>query len=527
MVATVLRLRYRILGNTLARNPWQLVGFCVGVLWALTILGTVLVALIGVAQLTGPEVARTVAVLGGAALLVGWVIGPVLVAGTESTVDAAGLAPFPLTTTRVMTVLTATGLTGVPGIATTLAALSTVVLWLRWPLAVLAALPAVALAVLTCVIASRLVATVSRGLGGNRRGRELIGTFVLVLVVLSGPLIGGVIAVLGSAGDLGGRLREVAGAVAWTPLGAAWAVPADVAAGAWALAAARFAIAAATLALLWVLWASALTAATTHPPRRAVRAVRAGSLGWFGRMPTGGIGATWARSLTAWLRDPRYLRQLLVIPLFPVLFAITGGVEGMMFAASAVLAAFVLAIACYTDISYDGTAFASVLATGIPGRADRLGRVLGAACVGVPLVTLIAVVTAVIGGHLASLPAILGGALGFLLAGYGVAAVSSALIVTPVAAPGDSPFKTVPGQTFVTGLLVFAVLGACFVVGAPALGLAVAALSTGVELLGWLSLVVALAVGVGAIALGVHLGGRVLDRTGPDLLARIKAFPTS
>ena len=41
--------------------------------------------------------------------------------------------------------------------------------------------------------------------------------------------------------------------------------------------------------------------------------------------PTGGVGATWARSLTGWLRDPRYLRQLLVVPIFPVLFAFTGG----------------------------------------------------------------------------------------------------------------------------------------------------------------------------------------------------------
>ena len=32
-----------------------------------------------------------------------------------------------------------------------------------------------------------------------------------------------------------------------------------------------------------------------------------------------------------------------------------------------------------TDISYDGTAFASVLSSGIRGRQDRWGRILGAA----------------------------------------------------------------------------------------------------------------------------------------------------
>ena len=140
---------------------------------------------------------------------------------------------------------------------------------------------------------------------------------------------------------------------------------------------------------------------------------------------------------------------------------------------------------------------------------------------------LVGVVTTAIAGRLDLLPAVLGAALGLLLAGYGVTAVSSALIVTPVAAPGDSPFKSVPGQTFVSGLLVFVVLAACFVVGIPALGVAIAALVTGSAVLGWVSLAVALVVGGGAIALGIHLGGRTLDGTGPDLLVRIKAFPTT
>ncbi|MEI5604546.1 hypothetical protein, partial [Streptomyces brasiliscabiei] len=80
-------------------------------------------------------------------------------------------------------------------------------------------------------------------------------------------------------------------------------------------------------------------------------------------------------------------------------------------------------ISGYSDVSYDGTAFASVLSSGIRGHQDRWGRLLGAACIGVPLTVVTAVVTALIGGHLAILPAILGGALGLLLGGYGVSAV--------------------------------------------------------------------------------------------------------
>ena len=74
MVATVLRLRYRILGNTLARRPWQLVGFCFGILWALGILALVISVLIGVSRLDDLEPVRAVAILGGSALLLGWIV---------------------------------------------------------------------------------------------------------------------------------------------------------------------------------------------------------------------------------------------------------------------------------------------------------------------------------------------------------------------------------------------------------------------------------------------------------------------
>ena len=397
---------------------------------------------------------------------------------------------------------------------------------MRWPRAAIAAGVCIVLGVLTCVVASRLVSALSSGLGGNRRGREFVGTIVLILLIMAGPIVTGTLA-LTSTADVRDRIPRIADVLGWTPIGAVWAVPADVAAGQGVSAVARLLIAAATLAALWLLWARALRGAVTTPRQRAAKVARSGALGLFGRMPTGGVGATWARSLTAWLRDPRYLRQLLIVPLFPLLFAFTSGIDGFMFSSSAVLVALVLCLSGYTDVSYDGTAFASVLATGIRGRDDRLGRLLGAASIGIPLIVLLAVVTTAVGGRLEHLPGILGASLGLVLGGYGVSAVSSALLVTPVAAPGDSPFKSVPGQTFLTGLLVFVVMGACLVIGAPAIAFAVAGFITGAAVWGWVALVVGIVVGGGAAALGVWLGGRTLDRTGPDLLQRIKAFPTT
>lgn len=528
MVAAVLKLRYRALGNTLARRPWQLVGFILGSLWGLGLLAGLIVGLVALSIFEGIEVATPVIIVAGSLLLLGWTIGPVIVAGMDGTVDARRLAPYPLTRSQTMLALTGVGATGIPGMVTALAALATTIVWLRWPLAAVVAVPTVLLGVLTCVLASRLVSELSNGLGGNRRGRELIGTAVLIVLFMTGPILAGIGGFIDESGsDFVSRILQAADVLSWTPIGAAWAVAPAVAAGAWGLALVRLAIAVATIAVLWLVWSRVLDAAVSASPHRTARTVKAGKLGLFGVMPTGGVGATWARSLTAWTRDPRYLRQLIFVPLFPVLFLLVGGgVDGFAFSASPLLAALVLSIAGYTDISYDGTAFGTTLATGVTGKADRLGRVLGAACIGVPLIVAVSVATTLLSGNADRLPAMLGASLGLVLAGYATCAVSSALIVVPVAAPGDSPFKSVPGQTAVGGLLVFVVMGASIVLALPALVLMAIAVGTGDVAWGWASLAAGLVVGVGAVAAGVVLGGRTLDRNGPDLLVRIKAFPT-
>ena len=69
MVATVLRLRYRVLFNTLVRSPWQLVGFIFGGLWALGALLVLVAGLVVLAIGQGPDQARTVVVLGMTATL--------------------------------------------------------------------------------------------------------------------------------------------------------------------------------------------------------------------------------------------------------------------------------------------------------------------------------------------------------------------------------------------------------------------------------------------------------------------------
>ncbi|MDU0328116.1 hypothetical protein RWH43_15255 [Microbacterium sp. KSW2-21] len=525
MVATVLKIRFRVLGNTLTRSPMQLVGFTFGVIGALWMLALVAIGLFFVGTLDF-DIARATVTAAGAALLLGWVIGPIFAAGIDTTLDPAKLAPFPMTTRQMMIAITAGGLTGVPGIATTLGVLATFFVWARQPVAVIAALVCVPLGLLTCVVASRAVAALAGGLGGGRRTRELIGLIGFVLIIFASPLVIGLLNALDAASTGGVNLQVLVTGISWTPLGAAWAVPGELAAGAWLTGLAKFVIAVATLAVLWLLWSRSLSASVIAPPTRSTTARRSGSLGLFGIMASTPVGATWARSLTSWTRDFRYLRQLLLIPFAPVLVLVysRGDLDGPFFAASGLLVGFFAGVLAYTDISYDGTAFATVLQTGVRGRADRLGRMLGAASVGIPLVIVVVIATVGLSNRWEMLPGVLGAALGMSLVGYGVSAVSSALLVVPTPAPGDSPFKRVPGSTFTMFLAFFLCWALVAVLSLPMVVPAAIAMFTGSGTAGWLALAIGLVWGVIVFAIGVLVGGRLFDTSAPRLLAQLRTF---
>lgn len=521
MVATVLRIRLRILGNMLTRSTWQLIGFVAG---ALAAAGALVVVAIGLAVIgtAGLEATSAVVTMGGALLVVGWGVAPLVAGGVDTTVDADRLAPFPMSTRQVMIALIAVGLIGIPGIATTLGALSALTAWVHWPAGVGAALVCLPLGVLTCVLISRTVASFSSR-GGRRLG-DALGLLALAALVLAGPIATGLIGLVRGAGDeFVSRATATIAAISWTPVGAVWAVPGELAAGQPGVAALKLLIALGTLAVLWLLWRRNVRAVALAPRRRAT--ARAGRLGWFGVLPTGGTGATWGRALRYWLTDPRYVRNLAIVALLPALlaFAMGGRVEGPVFAFVGIFPALLLGLVPYADVAFDGTAFATVLATGIRGRADRAGRLLAAVSVGAPLVSAVAVITVGFSGEWLLLPGVLGTCVGALLVGLGICAVSSAYIVIPVPASGDNIFKRVPGSTFTTGLALF---GLTFLAGAltlPSFALVIAAASGWGAPASWAALLVGLGVGVGVALGGVAWGGRSFDHTAPLLLARVRA----
>ncbi|MEA9985743.1 transporter [Subtercola sp. RTI3] len=522
MVASLLKLRFLVLRNSLKRSPWQLVAVIIGALYGL---GVLFVAVSGLVALrfAPVELASTVVVLAGSAVVLGWIVIPLVATGIEQTLDPARLVQFPLSMKTMLAGLTLTGVLGVPGIITSIAALATIATWSRSPLAAVAALVAAVVGVLTCVVGSRMVAALSVSLSSQRRFRELSGILIFIPLILLGPIIFGVARGVSQSAD---ALPGLAEGFSWSPLGAAWAVPADIAAGDRAAAALKLLIALATLALLFAVWRRSLAIALVTPRASARSSVSRGKIGLFAVLPATPAGAIAARSLTYWRRDPRYARQLIVVPAIPVLlyfYSHTSGSLALLNLTGPIIS-FLLTLAIYTDISYDGTAFATHLADGVRGRDDRLGRAAALGSFGLPLVVVLTIASVAVTQSWANLPALLGLAIGSMLSGLGLTSVSSARVIVAVPASGDNPFKAAPGAGLTTALSSFATWGILLVLVLPEIVLAVLSIVFVLPLLGWLALVVGVLLGSVLAVVGIRVGGALLDRTGPDLLTRLKAL---
>jgi ABC-2 type transport system permease protein len=104
----------------------------------------------------------------------------------------------------------------------------------------------------------------------------------------------------------------------------------------------------------------------------------------------------------------------------------------------------------------------------------------------------------------------------------GVISVSSARLVVPVARSGRNPFSAQAGAATTAIFASYLVALAAIVLAVPVSLIAVPALVLDSPLLGWLGLVAGLAIGTAVAAAGVVVGGRVLDGSGPAMLARLR-----
>ncbi|WP_374946877.1 transporter [Agreia sp.] len=522
MVATLVKLRFLILANTLKGKPWQIVAVVIGGLYGLGVLAGVVIGLSAL-SLAPVELARTITVLAGAATILGWMVLSLIGPGTDQTVEPSRLAIFPIPINQLVLGLAVSGVLGVPGIVTSIAALATATTWWQHPLVALAAIVCAVVGVLTCVVGSRAVTALSSGIGSGRRFREAKGILIFIPLILVGPIVIGLTSLLRNSLD---ALPGIADIVSWTPLGAIWSVPGYLVVGDAGRAAAGFAIGLATLAILTLVWRSSLRHALENPARASSPAKnKSRTLGLFGLFPATPWGAVAARALTYWLRDPRYAQSLIMIPLVPVLLFVYSGSLGSTGAFNALgpIVALLLALSIYTDVSYDNTAFALHLSTGVSGRDDRLGRVVALGAFAVPVSVLLTVASVWFTNSWQVLPGLLGMVFGLLFSGFALSSVISGRFVFAVPAPGESPFKARPGGGFMLTLSTFATWGILIVLVLPETVLAILGFVTGEAIYGWIALAAGLVLGGGMLVFAVRWGGAILDRRGPELLARLQA----
>jgi len=520
VVADIVVLKWLLLRNGLRRSTPQRVGLLLSGLYGLGVLSQGMVELVSLRTGQPGNVARMEVVIGGSALVLGWTLFPLIAYGIDETLDPARFATFAVPRRQLVLGLLASSLVSVPAAITTVLALGTVITWSRSVPAVLVALVSAVVAVLTCVALSRVISTLFSVMSRSRTTRESVP--VLLVLVAMGVWAGG--------SSIMARLSEpevltrVADVLGWTPLGLAWAAPADVVDGAIGSGLIRLTLAVLFLGATLLAWETLLLGALENPrgTSRGSASTHESGLGWFGRLPDTPTGAVAARTITSWRRDPRYVTSaalMLLMPLALLLPALTGR-GGLWTLGMAPAAGFMLGWSMHNDIAYDGTAFWGHLATGVSGRADRVGRLAPAAMVASVLLPVYATLGCAITGRWSVWPALFGVGLGFLFAGFGVASVMSALQPYPVPGPGENPFGAPPGSSALT-VVSQAVAGlVVFLLNLPLLGLGVAAL-LGYVWMGWLCLALALVLGFPTFLLGTWWGARIYERRAPELLATL------
>lgn len=517
MVALIIGLKWLLLRNALRRSTPQLVGLILAGLYGLGILGEGVFELVSL-RFAQPSEARTAIVVGGSAVTLGWAIVPVISYGIDETLDPARFATFAISRRQLVLGLLASSLVSVPAAVTTILGLATVFTWSRSALAMLVALVAATVAVLTCVALSRVTSTAFSVMSRSRRTRESVPVLMVGLAVgvwATGSWI------MDGLSDVH-LLPRLADVLGWTPLGLAWSAPADIVDGEIGTGLLRLSLAGIVLGGTVFAWETLLRDALENPrgASRGRAPMPDKGLGWFARMPATPTGAVAARTIISWRRDPRYVTSgalMILTPLGLLLPALTGS-GSLWMLAMAPTAGFLMGWSSHNDVAYDGTAFWAHVATGVPGRADRLGRLAPTAMAAAVLLPGYATLGCALTGRWSLWPALVGVALGFLLTGFGVASVMSALQPYPVPGPGENPFGSPPGSSALT-IVIQAVAGATvFVLNLPSVVLGLLAL-LGEVWLGWLCLGLAVVFGSAAFSLGTWWGARIYERRAPELLA--------
>ncbi|GAA2172340.1 hypothetical protein GCM10009846_09900 [Agrococcus versicolor] len=318
------------------------------------------------------------------------------------------------------------------------------------------------------------------------------GLLVVVAALAVAPLLGGV--------------EEGLGALATTPF---------VASTAWLLEPSRLLVALGAIVALAAAWC-AIVAWRMH---RVARPRLREHLGLLRAVPALPWAVVLARTVTGWARDRRYVAIVVAVVALPVLLAIPLWLAGLPRETWTLLPVAALALfagwAIHDDTAYDGSAWWMHLAARVPGWQDRLGRALPVAVVASALVLFASVVAVRLHGDDALLAPLAGGSLALLGSGIAVSSIVSAAWPYPVAGPDASIFQSSATQSWSAVLTQAGALVAAVAVSSPIVAPIVLELDAPGADWAWMGAGYAALVAI----VGIAIGGAILDRRGPEVLA--------
>jgi ABC-2 type transport system permease protein len=516
----LVRLKGRLLRNAvgadLARQLTLAASIVVGGLIAFA--GFLAMVSVRLSAATGPSVA----VLACAALLVGWLLFPLLGFGSDETLDPARLALFPIPRRTLMLGLFGASLVGVPAVATVAALSGAVVGYgggLGTPLVVATVLALLAV----CVTGSRAVVTLLAAALRSRRGRDsaILGVTLAGAFVYASQLL----LPRGDPGHTSRNVRAAAAAIRYTPLG--WAGDALAASrdGRYGVALLEvlglLAMAAAfTWVWSWALDRAVTTAASSGPVRETGGGdVRPRLLAPL--LPRGPLGAVTARELRYLVREPRRRATVISGAVFATtlpLVAMRGAPTGAR-PFTLLYPAVILGLSGANHFGLDGPAWWLHLSAGVAPRTDLAARNLALLAYALPILVAESAVMVALGTP----PGRMAGALAVALGAFGIAVAFAdvASVRAPYAVPESTtnPWATNSNAGCAAGLYSLLAMGTSAIALSPSIALVV--LSHGRVPYLLLAVVLALAVGGAAVWAGLSVAARDLDHRGPHILASI------
>jgi ABC-2 type transport system permease protein len=529
VVAELLRLRLRILANGFRRRPLHVLAIVVGLLVALA--GVVLfwAGAAWVSRFDDEFVMRATTTV-GAWLSIAALLLPLMIV-RHSVLSPRAFLGYPISPLGVCLTMLLYSVIG-PGILLLPMAFAPVTAWpdeasqqVAW-----AAAPLLFLQSLLTIRLARHLGVVLRRHPRIAAWVDFLGTVVL--------LLGGVVAVVVVAARVpelvwlvklmrpfNAFFRQVPEVIADTPFGLLWAAPgyASTTVGdpdtAWRV----LGLSALLVVALLVVWIGVI-GAPLRATRRQPGPRRTRVPGWFARFPTSPAGAIAARSVTYWLRDPRYRAVYAVLPLVLAVMLLALSIGGVPFSIAVLVPLPVMTLllgwsTIHNDVAYDNTAVWQHIAAQTRGSDDRRGRAVPVLLWGIVLLALGIPLTVWGHGDIRIMLPLAGVCIALLLGGVGVGSLYSARFPYAAPRPGDPAWQSPQSATSQGGIAQGISVLLVLLVAAPSLLLATMWWIDGGGMWGWLTLAAGIVAGGAMLAIGIRGGGRTFDARGPELLA--------